>query len=63
MKWFMAQDANGEPAINVREEDEDLSRGFSLLREMAPEWQLREIAPGVWYQDKQLPPVDRDGVL
>ena len=63
MKWHMVQPAEGEPDIDVREEDEDLSRGFSLMREMAAEWQLQEIAPGVWWQDKQLPPVERRPVL
>lgn len=53
MKWFLVQQAIGEPDIDVREEDEDLSRGFSLMRELAaqgPHDNLTEIGPGAWIE-------------
>jgi hypothetical protein len=55
MKWYLVQQAIGEPKINVREEDEDLSLGFSLMRELAaqgPHANLTEIEPGVWFQSR-----------
>lgn len=53
MKWYLTQKAIGEPELDVREDDEDLSLGFSLMRELAaegPHANLTEIAPGVWFQ-------------
>lgn len=54
MKWHLTQAVIGEPEIDVREDDEDPTRGYSLLRMMAeePGSSIREISLGVWYQSK-----------
>src|SRR5690349_1698730 len=49
MKWYLAQMAIGEPEINVREDEEDLTLGFSLIRALAEsDDTLLEVAPNVW---------------
>lgn len=54
MKWYLTQAAGGEPEIDVREEDEDLRLGYSMLRELAAmDHGLQEVEPGVWWQAKE----------
>lgn len=54
MKWYLTQKAIGEPEIDIREDDEDLTLGYSMLRELArdPRNGLHEIAPGMWIQPR-----------
>jgi hypothetical protein len=55
MNWKLVLSGRGELDIDDwsdQDREEDLSVGYSMIREMAPEWQLREIAPGVWLQEK-----------
>lgn len=53
MRWYLTQAAIGEPEIDVREDDEDLRLGYSLLRELArSDETLIEIEPGVWRHSK-----------
>lgn len=50
MKWYLTQGVIGEPEIDIREDDEDPTLGYSILRELArdPRSGLQEVAPGVW---------------
>ena len=51
MRWYLTQKAVGEPEIDVRDDDEDLTLGYSIMRELArSDATLVEIAPGVWRQ-------------
>lgn len=55
MNWRLARLANGEVELDDwsdADREEDLAAGFSLLRALAPEWQLQEIRPGMWLQSK-----------
>lgn len=51
MKWFLIQQAIGEPEIVVREDDENLSLGYSLIAALARSGGsgLREVEPGVYW--------------
>jgi hypothetical protein len=54
MKWYLTQAGSGEPEIDIREGDEDLSRGYSMMRELAAmDHGLQEIEPGVWWARKE----------
>jgi hypothetical protein len=55
MNWKLTQAAIGKPEIDTIREDteEDLTRGFSMLRELAESDEtMVEIAPGVWRVNK-----------
>lgn len=54
MKWYLTQQCMGEPEIDIREDDEDLTLGFSLLRALAedPRSGLHEIRPGLFIEAK-----------
>lgn len=52
MNWRLVRNLVGEPEIDERD-DEDLSLGYSLLREMAGEYGLNEIAPGVYLGENE----------
>lgn len=61
MRWYLAQAAQGEPEINIREHDEP-EPAFSLMAFLAsePGSRLVEIRPGLWIEPKEgpeLPPV------
>jgi hypothetical protein len=51
MDWKLTRDAIGRPAIDTFhvDPDEDLRRGYSLMRELAEaDEQAEEIAPGIY---------------
>lgn len=50
MNWRLTRDALGEPEIDYRTpEDEDLTLGYSMLRELArSDKTMVEVYPGVW---------------
>lgn len=53
MRWYLTQKVVGEPEIDVRDDDEDLTLGYSIMRELArSDATLVEIAPGVWRHAK-----------
>lgn len=54
MRWYLTQKVVGEPEIDTRDDDEDLTLGcYSIMRELArSDATLVEIAPGVWRQSK-----------
>lgn len=35
MKWILTQPVEGEPKLDVREDDEDLSLGYAYMRALA----------------------------
>lgn len=48
MKWKLTQQAIGQAEIDMWDDDEDLTLGFSLMRALSEEFGLREIGPGLW---------------
>lgn len=53
-RWYLTQAAIGEPEIDIRDEDEDLTCGYSLMRELAADshGRLTEIREGLWIEHK-----------
>ncbi|WP_157437549.1 hypothetical protein [Actinoplanes subtropicus] len=52
MNGKLTQAAIGEPEIDDwwdEDDEEDLTVGYSLMKALAAEYQLVQIAPGVWW--------------
>lgn len=56
MDWKLTRSAIGRPEIVVLDDDEDLTWGFSVMRELARDHpDLEEVADGVW---RAVKPID-----